>query len=68
MTLAWGNRKTPQFSTVLEPEKFEGQSSGYGGGEGGVNPLLENPSLFPPYPEAMPWVGTGHATYFWVIQ
>jgi hypothetical protein len=30
--------------------------------------LLENPSLFPPYPEAMPWVGTGHATYFWVIQ
>jgi hypothetical protein len=24
--------------------------------------------LDPPYPKAMPWVGTGHATYFWVIQ
>ncbi len=38
------------------------------GGETGGNPLFDNPPLFPQYPKAMPRVGKGHATYFWVIQ
>ncbi len=41
---------------------------GYGGGEGGGNRFFENAPLCPPYPKAMSRVGTGNATYFWVIQ
>lgn len=30
--------------------------------------LFKNPPLCPPYPKAVPRIGTGHGTYFWVIQ